>query len=224
MAKWLAAATVVVLALLALLWIQIREPAAAVAPSPKADVAAPAAAPAAPTTASELAIAAQKMREAQASGGKIDPASDSFTYRFDESVTPNLTMNAAKCYTGGLNRVHRNQKTKLAMKMHIKDGVVSVSDVKIVETTIPDKALNDCFVREVAKTTWTDEQLPDWQQDEELVIRPERGMKKFTAENLAYEGDGPIGKLEAPVGPVAASREEPIDQRDADSSASAQDN
>lgn len=211
MAKWLAAATVAVLALLALLWMQIREPAAAVAPAPKREVAAPA--PAAITNANQLAIAAQKVREAQAQSGKIDPASDAFTYRFDEQVTPQLTMNAAKCYTGGLNRVHRNQKTKLDMKLQIKNGVVTVSDVKIVETTIADKALNDCFVREVAKTTWTDEQLPDWSQDEELVIRPERGMKKFTAENLAYEGDGPIGKLES-AGPVAASREQPLDERE----------
>jgi hypothetical protein len=211
MAKWLAAATVAVLALLALLWMQIREPAAVVAPAKPREVAAPA--PAAISNAEQLAIAAQKVREAQAQSGKIDPASDAFTYRFDEQVTPQLTMNAAKCYTGGLNRVHRNQKTKLDMKLQIKNGVVTVSDVKIVETTIADKALNDCFVREVAKTTWTDEQLPDWAQDEELVIRPERGMKKFTAENLAYEGDGPIGKLES-AGPVAASREQPLDERE----------
>ena len=218
MTRWLAAATVIVLALLALLWLQIREPAVAVTPTPVADVAT-AAVPASPSNASELALAAQKVREAQAQGGKIDPASDAFTYRFDEMVTPNLTMMAAKCYTGGINRVHRNQKTKLNMKLQIKSGVVSVSDVKIVETTINDKALNDCFLREVAKTTWTDEQLPDWQQDEELVLRPERGMKKFTAENLAYEGDGPVGKLEDP-GPVAASREQPLDERDTDIRAS----
>jgi hypothetical protein len=212
MAKWLAAATVAVLALLALLWLQIREPASAVAAAPTQAVApAPAAAPIA--TANDLAIAAQKVREAQAQSGKIDPASDAFTYRFDEQVTPQLTMNAAKCYTGGLHRVHRNQKTKLDLKLKIKDGVVTVSDIKIAETTIADKALNDCFVREVAKTTWTDEQLPDWAQDEELVIRPERGMKKFTKDNLAYEGEGPVGKLES-AGPVAASREQPLDQRD----------
>ena len=211
MAKWLAAATVAVLALLALLWLQIREPAAAVAAAPKQQVAQ--AAPTQLATANDLAIAAQKVRAAQEHAGKVDPASDAFTYRFDEQVTPQLTMNAAKCYTGGLNRVHRNQKTKLNLKLKIKDGVVTVSDVKMVETTIADKALNDCFIREVAKTTWTDEQLPDWAQDEELVLRPERGMKKFTAENLAYEGDGPIGKLES-AGPVAASREQPLDQRE----------
>ncbi len=207
MAKWLAAGTVALVALLALLWMQIREPAAAVT-APKQEVAQ--AQPQQLTNAHDLAIAAQKVREAEGASGKVDPASDAFTYRFDEQVTPQLTMNAAKCYTGGLNRVHRNQKTKLAMKLQIKNGVVSVSDVKMVETTICDKALNDCFMREVAKTTWTDDALPDWAQDEELVIRPERGMKKFTADNMAYEGEGPIGKLES-AGPVASSREQPIE-------------
>jgi hypothetical protein len=33
-------------------------------------------------------------------------------------------------------------------------------------------------------------------------------MKKFTAENLAYEGDGPIGTIES-AGDVAGSRELP---------------
>ncbi len=208
MAKWLAAGTVAVIALLALLWMQIREPAAAVAPAPAPQVAQ--AAPGELRTASDLAIAAQKVREAEAHAGKIDPASDSFTYHFDEAVPPMLTMQAAKCYSGGLYWVHRNQKTKLGYKIQIKDGVVSVHDVKIVETTIDDKALNDCFVAEVAKVTWRDDELPDWEQDDELLIRPERGMKKFTAANLAYEGSGPIGKLES-AGHVAASREEPVD-------------
>jgi hypothetical protein len=210
MAKWLAAGTVALIALLALLWMQIREPAAAIAPAPKHVAQAQ---PQQLHNAHDLALAAQKARAAQTTAGKIDPASDAFTYRFDEQVTPQLTMNAAKCYTGGLNRVHRNQKTKLAMKLQIKNGVVSVSDVTMVESTINDKALNDCFMREVAKTTWTDEALPDWAQDEELVIRPERGMKKFTAENLAYEGEGPIGKIES-AGHVAASREQPTDEND----------
>ena len=208
MGKWLAAGTVALIALLALLWMQIREPAAAVSAAPKQEVAQPEAM----ATPSDLAKAAAKARELKEQGGKIDPASDSFTYRFDERVSPSLLMNAAGCYTGGINRVHRNQNTKLTMKIQIKNGVFSVKDVKIAASSIGDKALNDCFVREVAKTTWTDDQLPDWEQDEELVISPERGMKKFTKENLAYEGDGPIGKLEDP-GPVAASREEPLENQ-----------
>jgi len=213
MAKWLAAGAVVIVALLALLWMQIREPAAAIAAPPKQEVAQPA--PTAIHSANDLAAAAAKARELQAKGGKIDPATDAFTYAFDERVSPMGLMNAAKCYQGGLSRVHRNQKTKLGYDVVIKDGVVKFENVHIVESTINDKTLNDCFVREVAKTTWTDENLPDWKQDDELLIRPERGMKKFTKENLDYEGDGPIGKLESPAGPVHSSREAPADDREA---------
>ena len=218
MAKWLAAGAVALVALLALLWMQIREPAAAVtAPKPQQVAQAE---PQHIRSANDLAIAAQKVREAQDQGGKIDPGTDAFTYAFDERVSPMGLMNAAKCYTGGLSRVHRNQKTKLGYDVVIKDGVVRFENVHIVETTISDKALNDCFVREAAKATWTDEQLPDWtQKDEELVMRPERGMKKWTQENLDYEGEGPIGKLES-AGPVAASREQPLDERGADSKSS----
>jgi hypothetical protein len=210
--KWLAAGAVALVALLALLWMQIREPAAA-GPAPKQDVAQAAPAPAM-NTASDLARVAQKARELKAHGGKIDPATDAFTYAFDERVSPMGLMNAAKCYTGGINRVHRNQNTKLHYDVVIKDGVVKFENVRIAATSITDKVLNDCFVREVAKTTWTDENLPDWKQDDELVISPERSMKKFTKDNLEYEGDGPIGKLEHPDHPVAASREQPFDQRD----------
>lgn len=216
MGKWLGLATVVVLAALALLWLQIREPAAAVTAAPKQEVAAVPAAAAKLETASDLAKAAQKVREAEAKGSKIDPASDAMTYHFDEIGPGKLTAAAAQCYTGGLHRVHRNQKTKLGLKWAIKDGKVSVSDVHIVESTIDDKVLNDCFLREVAKVSWQDDQLPDWGQDDELVLRPERGMKKWMKDNIDYEGDGPIGKLESPVGPVHGSREQPEDQRAAD--------
>lgn len=207
MNRWLAAGTVIVIALLALLWMQIREPSAApvVTASNKPEVAAPVAKPRA---AAELAAVAQKIASAENKPQKLDPASDAFFYKFDEQVPPALTLEAAKCYTGGLRSVHRNAKVKLGYTIKIKDGVLSVSDVKVIESTVNDKALEDCFAREVAKVTWKDDELPDWSQNDELVIRPERGMKKFTAANRAYEGEGPIGKLESP-GDVAGSRELP---------------
>ncbi|HSD90767.1 MAG TPA: hypothetical protein VLB44_24750, partial [Kofleriaceae bacterium] len=88
---------------------------------------------------------------------------------------------------------HRNQKVKLTFKDHIVDGKVTVSDVKVVdgETTINDPELVKCFIAEVSATTWMDSELPDWTQDDELVIRPERGMKKFTKDNMEYETDTP---------------------------------
>lgn len=210
MNKWLAAATVAVLALLAVLWLQIQSPADEVYVVRKADVAVAPQITSGQQRLQELERIGAQMATAHEKAGKIDPASDAFIYRFDEAITPAVTMAAAKCYTGGLDRVHRNDKTKLSYNVVIKDGVVRVTDVKIVESTIANKAMNDCFVRETALVSWKDDQLPDFATDDIVVLRPERGMKKFNAENLAYEGSGPIGKLET-TGKVAASREMPID-------------
>lgn len=188
--KWLAALALVVAALLVLLFLQLHE-------DVKVDVAKKepvTVQPVKQVAAAEpngLAVAAAKVQEATKDAGKIDINSDAFFVRFDELVPQLTTRNAAKCYTGGLGRVHRNQKVKLAFKDTIKNGVVTITDVKVVESTISDQALIDCFVREVQGTSWSDDGLPDWTQDDELVIRPERGMKKFTKENMEYEGSGP---------------------------------
>lgn len=207
MAKWLAAASVIVLALLALLWMQIRTPAVEATAAPRIAADTKAAVNTTPGPSPLERIAAVPVAPV-AQPEKLDPSSDAFFYRFDEQVPPRLTAEAAKCYEGGLRRVHRNQKVKLGYTIQIVDGVLSVSDVRVVESTVNDKALEDCFAREVAKVTWRDDELPDWKQTDELVIRPERGMKKFTAANIAYEGDGPIGSLES-AGDVAGSRELP---------------
>src|SRR3569623_885945 len=124
---------------------------------------------------------------------EVAAASDEFFYKFDDLQPSMLTRNAAKCYTGGLHRVHRNQKVKLAFTNRIVNGEVTVADVHVVadETTIDDPEMVECFRREVAATHWHDDALPDWSAPDELVIRPERGMKKFTKENLEYEGSGP---------------------------------
>ena len=206
MGKWLAAATVALIALLAILWLQIREPAAAATVAPKQIVAATVTSQA---RVAELRKIGAQVASAEPKAGKLDPRSDAFFYKFDEAIPPALTREAAKCYTGGLHRVHRNAKVKLGYKITIKDGVLGISDVKVIESTVHDKTLEECFAHAVGTVTWTDDSLPDWAQDDELVIRPERGMKKFTAENLAYEGEGPVKKLETPVGNTAGSRELP---------------
>jgi hypothetical protein len=189
MRKWLVAGALAVIAVLVLIWRQLPEPGGV--ESPATVEVAPVAHAAGAAPAGEVATVAQVANNAPAPAGKIDPASDEFFYRFDDLQPSMLTRNAASCYTGGLHRVHRNSKVKLAFKDRIKNGVVSVEDVKVVESTIDDPELVACFVREVQQTTWKDDALPDWAQDDQLIIRPERGMKKYTKENMEYEGDGP---------------------------------
>jgi hypothetical protein len=188
--KWLAAFALVVAALLVLLFLQMNEDVKVEVTAKKEPVTVEPVKQLADSR-TGLANAVAQVQDVTGKPEKIDINSDAFFIRFDELVPHLTSKNAAKCYTGGLNRVHRNQKVKLAFKDTIKNGVVTISDVRVVETTINDQTLVDCFVREVAATTWTDEGLPDWSQDDELVIRPERGMKKFTKENMEYEGSGP---------------------------------
>jgi hypothetical protein len=190
MKKLLAAGAVLVLGMLGLIWYQLHTPAdAAPAPAPKAEVA-PAPEPAR-AQGSGLAQVAAKVAAETGKPEKVDPASDAFFYKFDDLQPHLLDKAAATCYSGGMNRVGWNAKLKLAFKDKIVNGDVMVADVHIVEDTIHNKELTDCFVREVQNTKWHDDSLPDWQQDDELVIRPERGMKKYTKENMDYQGSGP---------------------------------
>lgn len=193
MAKWIT--TIVGIAVVALLILLRRElasgdPIAApvvIAPAPAvkvAEVAAPAAAPAPAPVAKAPAAATPP--------GKLDPQSDAFFNRFDDVVPARLTRSAASCYEGHAH-LDRNQKLKLAFKTQITNGKVTVHDVRVLESTLGDQALETCFVRKVQEATWRDDELPDWVQDDQLVIRPERGMKKFMKENVDYEGTDPIG-------------------------------
>lgn len=188
--KWLVVLTLAVGALLVLLWMELRAPEAVAAPHAPAP--APVAAPAAAAVprAPGLAEAVAKVEAANDAPKKVDVSSDEFFRMFDDPQPQLLTRHAAKCYTGGLKRVHRNQKVKLRFTNHIKDGEVFVTDVKVVdaETTMKDPETIACFVREVGKAHWHNDELPDYDAPDELIIRPERGMKKHTAENLSYVG------------------------------------
>lgn len=192
MGKWLAAGTLALLGVLVLLWYQIHAPAEA-APAPPAKAAVPVAAPVVQNAGSGLAQLGAKVAEASAKSNKVDPASDAFFNAFDDRAPREPQVNAATCYTGGMNRVHRNAKLKLFADIVVKDGEVTYQNVKMSpESTITDKTLIDCMMREVAATHWHDDTLPDYTLPaDEILIRPERGMKKYTQENRNYEGDGP---------------------------------
>ena len=120
---------------------------------------------------------------------KLDPAGDEYFYRFVEALPKKTTANAAKCYEGIATRVHRNQKLSLKFTAVIRDGVVSMKDVSIKDNTLGNPALENCFVTEVQRTTWKDDSLPDGEYPDELVLRPERGMKKYVQDNVNYVGE-----------------------------------
>jgi len=197
MGKWLVGAGIAILVMLVLLWRQLDDSSAAAPPPVKPDVATSAQPTTAPLPAAAKPAAAQPIAEAPAAvtqpeaKKKIDIQSDEFFYKFQEMVPARLSRNAVKCYEGISKRVHRNQNVVFKFKVKIKDGVVTITDTAVERSTLGDTnaALETCFLQEIARTTWTDEALPDWEADDQLTISPERGLKKYTRENMEYVGE-----------------------------------
>jgi hypothetical protein len=199
MKKLLAIAGVVVLVALVLLWRSIGDSSAttqrpvsqkqqtAVDPVAKVDVA--------------PKVPVEKPEAPPVDDGKpkkLDPMSDEFFYKFTERVPKVLSADAVECYNHRTGSLHRNAKLVLTFNVKVRNGVATVHDVKIKppdaddpeqqNNTLADPALESCFIQKVSRATWTDESLPDYDWPDELVLRPERGLKGYWAKNRAYEG------------------------------------
>lgn len=202
MTKWLAVAGIAILVVLIVLWKQLDGADATAAPEPTRTPAAEASAPAiggAPPPARATANPTETVAAAEPSDGKpekLHVESDAFFYKFQEVVPAVLSRNAAKCYEGVAKRLHRNQKLVLEFKTKIKDGEVTITDVRVKENTLDSAGLESCFIQEVQRSTWRDDELPDWEAEDELVIRPERGLKKYMRENIEYVGQPASGEYD----------------------------
>lgn len=129
---------------------------------------------------------------------KLDPMSDEFFFRFTERVPKELSFQAATCYEGLQGSLHRNQKVVLVFDVTVKNGLVSVHNVKVKpadpddpkqkNNTLTNPALESCFIQKVARVTWQDDALPDYSWPDELVLRPERGLKGYMKSDRDYVG------------------------------------
>jgi len=198
MAKWLAIGALALIALLVLMMKQLESSEATPRPTPAArPEPAPHVMPAAVPLPAEPAPAAAPAEPAKPA--KLDPQSDEFFHKHDEVVVPNLMRSAVKCWEnlpgGSKERFNRNQSIVLKFKQKIVNGTVSIHDVEVDRSSIGDAALEACFIQQIRNTTWHDDQLPDWEQDDEIKLGP-RTLKKYTRENIEYVGP------EAPKTPV----------------------
>jgi hypothetical protein len=154
------------------------------ADEPKPEVNKPAVEVASPTTDAKAA--------AEPSKDKMDPSSDEFFFKHDEIVIPMMMRQAVKCWENlppdKRAQFHRNQSMVATFKQRIRNGVVTIHDLEVTRTSIKDPALEACFVQQLRSTTWTNERLPDWDQEDTIKLGP-RTLKKYTRENI--EADGP---------------------------------
>ena len=200
MKKLLALGSALLLALLALLLWQLHEPADTVTAPSKPAAAAPVAAD--PSVPAGLEKVAAKLAEKYPKSDKWETDSDEFQIQFRDVIPQVATRNAMKCYTGGLHTVHRNAKVKFSTKDVIKNGQVSIVDVKVVESTIDDPEMIACMQKEIAATAWRDNKLPDVTEEDMVLVRPGRNVNKFGKEAMAYEGSGPDFTKEHPLATV----------------------
>jgi hypothetical protein len=112
---------------------------------------------------------------------KLDPSSQEFFLRFDEMIAPRLTKEAASCYRGGKQR---DQKVKFSFVKRIKDGRVTITDVKQVTSTMGDASLERCMFEKVANfASWYDPEFPDIDGLEDEVLIRVRALKKYQQED-----------------------------------------
>lgn len=189
MGKWLAIGGVGLIVALLLMWKEINATSADPTPAPVVEKAAPAApmiagaAPAKPTNVLDEELPVDDKPK------KLDPGGDEFFYAFTEMVPKKLSQQAAECYAGKLGTMHRNKKLTLKFDVKVRNGVVTVEGISVKNSTLDNPALESCFIQKVARGGWSDASLPDYDWPDELVIRPERGLKKYVKENVEYVGD-----------------------------------
>jgi hypothetical protein len=198
MGKWLAVGSIALAALLVLLWLQIRTPADAATAEPTH--AAPVAAQPAPAAApAGLTKAVGTIAQAETQSKKFATDSDEFFYAFQDIITQVASKNAMTCYTGGIHSLQRHEKVKFKVKDVIKNGEVTMTNVEIAEHTFDDPAMIACMKNEIEKTHWHDDRLPDYEEDDIVLIRPGSLVNKFGKEALSYEGSGPDFTKQHPI-------------------------
>ena len=117
--------------------------------------------------------------------GKLDPRGDRFRNRVDEQIPQRLYNVASRCYKGGLQR---DQRLDLTYRLHVKDGAVTIGDIKTTESTINDPQLERCIKDKIATQTWRDDELPDMDEEDDLYMRA-AGWQSYLANAEDNGGD-----------------------------------
>jgi hypothetical protein len=189
-------AIVVLAAVAGLLWLMIpsadhaaareQERADGKAPKPSDDDESELGLEGAPQAPSRRAGAAEP-REEERAVPKLDVDSKEFFDKVDSELPQHLYAEAARrCWRFGLDR---NQKIKLTYRLHVENGKVSVKKLAIAETTIEERAIESCLMDAVASATWRDDAMPDYDDEDELLIRL-GGLKKHLGDDQDDSDEG----------------------------------
>jgi hypothetical protein len=115
-----------------------------------------------PTTATTPATTAGPTVE------KLATDSAALRNRLDEQIPRQLYAEAARCYRDGLDK---DKRLDLTYHLRIKGGEVSVGNLRTLESTLDDAALEGCIRDHLLAKKWRDDALPDLEKDDDLYMR-----------------------------------------------------
>lgn len=116
--------------------------------------------------------------EPEAPPSARDPSREELERQLDEVIPARLYGLAAAC-TRGLD-APRDAKVKIAFRVSVRRGELEVLDASIAASTLDDPSAVECMRRAVLTARWPAPNLPDWEDEDELVVRV-RGLKKHLA-------------------------------------------
>ena len=116
---------------------------------------------------------------------KLDPKSERYANRMDDQVPQRLYGMASRCYKGGSER---DQRLDVTYKIRVDNGAVSISDVRVVESTLTDPQLERCVLGTIGNASWRDDELPDLHEEGDLFMRVE-GFSSYLANADGVGGD-----------------------------------
>lgn len=126
---------------------------------------------------------------------KLEPTSPAFITRVDDVIPARLYREAAhRCYDA---RQPPDQKVRLAIRLRIEGGELYVHEATVLDGTVQDPGITECIRSAVAGATWREDDMPDWEGEDELLVRL-GGMKKhFDVEEQddSDEGHWPYGQV-----------------------------
>lgn len=190
MQKALIAGAVVLLIAVVVLWKQLGSTDEAAPVPPQVAVVEPPPPPTIEHVDRQVAAPVADVKAADAPVEKMVIGSDRFFNEWMEMVTPKLSSAAIKCVERSPKdkELQRWQEAKLSYDIEVKNGVVTLANVKLDESSINDAGIEACFVNEVLHVTWTNDALPDLQEHRTITFSPGRGMKKYRQDNKNYVG------------------------------------
>lgn len=106
---------------------------------------------------------------------QYDPQSEEFSHEVDVSIPNNFKAKLARCERAG---VDPDAQITLNYTLHIESGVVRASNVTIAKSDLGNATLEQCMVNAVDQARWRANDMPDFMEEQDIIIRI-RSLNKY---------------------------------------------